>query len=109
MCIICYQFLLPKSVAWSNGIIWWLILFCLPPDFGVGSDDDDNQSEESETEEKQIDKYRKLLQNIQETEEEKERKDVEMEVTWEPGQTAINHDKNKNKGRAKNVIVDSSL
>lgn len=51
----------------------------------VGGSDEESQSEESENEEKHIDKYRKLLQSIQETEKEQENKDVEMEVTWEPG------------------------
>ncbi|OWF52313.1 ESF1 homolog [Mizuhopecten yessoensis] len=51
----------------------------------LGESDDENQSEESESEEKQIDKYRALLQNIQETEKEQKDKDIGMEVTWEPG------------------------
>ncbi|XP_033733890.1 ESF1 homolog [Pecten maximus] len=51
----------------------------------VGASDEEGQSEESDNEDKHIDKYRRLLQSIQETEKEQENKDVEMEVTWEPG------------------------
>ncbi|XP_060074657.1 ESF1 homolog [Ylistrum balloti] len=51
----------------------------------LGASDDESHSEESENEDKHIDKYRKLLQSIQDTEKEQDKKDVEMEVTWEPG------------------------
>lgn len=47
--------------------------------------DDDNDGTDSEDEQAQIDKYRELAQNIKEQEKKHETKDVEMEITWEPG------------------------
>ena len=46
------------------------------------SNDNDSASED---EEEQINKYKSLVQSIKESEEKKKNRDVEMEITWEPG------------------------
>ena len=50
-------------------------------------DDDDDDDNSDEGEDSRIDKYKKLLLDIQDTEKNKDNRDVEMEVTWEPGET----------------------
>ncbi|XP_062585865.1 ESF1 homolog [Saccostrea cucullata] len=47
-------------------------------------DDDDNDNED-DNEERQIQKYRSLLQSLDDDKDQKKKKEVEMEVTWEPG------------------------
>jgi hypothetical protein len=42
-------------------------------------------SSESEDEERQINKYKSLVQSIKDSEEKKKKRDIEMEITWEPG------------------------
>ena len=45
----------------------------------------DKDSSGSDDEEKQIEKYKKLLQDIDKKDVKKKKKDVQMEITWEPG------------------------
>ncbi|XP_061168989.1 ESF1 homolog [Saccostrea echinata] len=47
-------------------------------------DEDDNDNED-DNEESQIQKYRSLLQSLDNDKDQKKKKEVEMEVTWEPG------------------------
>ena len=53
-------------------------------DYGKLVEASDRESE-SEDEEKQIEKYKQLLQDIDKKEDRKKDKDVQMEITWEPG------------------------
>ena len=45
---------------------------------------DDNGSEASDVE-KQIDKYKRLLQSLDDSRQASKDKDMDMEITWEPG------------------------
>ncbi|XP_052105857.1 ESF1 homolog [Mytilus californianus] len=51
----------------------------------LGNLDFGDEESESEDEEQQINKYKSLVQSIKESEEKKKKRDVEMEITWEPG------------------------
>ena len=57
-------------------------------DYGGLVEASDKESNGSDDEEKQIEKYKKLLQDIDKKDVKKKKKDVQMEITWEPG-TAI--------------------
>lgn len=52
------------------------------PLVGVDNNEDDD---EDDNEENQIQKYRSLLQSLDDDKNRKKKKEVEMEVTWEPG------------------------
>ncbi|CAG2186494.1 ESF1 homolog [Mytilus edulis] len=51
----------------------------------LGNLDFGDEESESDNEEQQINKYKSLVQSIKESEEKKKKRDVEMEITWEPG------------------------
>lgn len=53
------------------------------PLVGVDNIEDDD---EDDNEENQIQKYRSLLQSLDDDKNRKKKKEVEMEVTWEPGE-----------------------
>lgn len=62
-------------------------LVCITEDdkplVGVDNIEDDD---EDDNEENQIQKYRSLLQSLDDDKNRKKKKEVEMEVTWEPGE-----------------------
>ncbi|KAK3600603.1 hypothetical protein CHS0354_001132 [Potamilus streckersoni] len=69
----------------------------------LGEDDEENEGEEGE--EKMIQKYKSLVNEIQEREEKKASKhgDAELEITWEPGLKSTTEDIIKNKQQTKDT------
>ena len=63
-------------------------MLILGVDYGKLVEASDRESE-SEDEEQQIEKYKQLLQDIDRKEDRKKKKDVQMEITWEPGMVFI--------------------
>lgn len=53
------------------------------PDYGALLEEEESEGGEG-TEDRQIDKYKKLLLDIDSEERRKER-EIQMEITWEPG------------------------
>ena len=51
----------------------------------IGSDDDEEQDEDTT-----INKYKSLIADIKDSEKKKGDKDVDMEITWEPGTIQFN-------------------
>lgn len=71
------------------------VLHCLPDSINVCITEDDKplvgvdnieDDDEDDNEENQIQKYRSLLQSLDDDKNRKKKKEVEMEVTWEPGE-----------------------
>ena len=52
------------------------------PEFGKAGD-------EQEDEEEKLEKYKELIKNIKTNEEDKVKKDTELEISWEPGKPSV--------------------